>query len=464
MTTLINFPNNHVKSNCLHGGCSKHYFFEEILNIIVTQNNLNLNPQSPMLLLSTAPNLTSQIEALCLRSSAARLRADSDVALSLATEAWALAGTAPAENIAVRLNAIVELTLFHLDNAADYPTALRYAFEWKRLADIYAVQSGDTRWIGFALNVMGDCHHRAGNTHKALAYYTEALPLRMIAGNDADIGWTFHNYSATFNALGNAALGNNYALAAHKHAQQSGEGYGQASTLSMLGANALAQHQYPQAWEHLSSAETLLRANNYTHRLPDVLNRMAAVMRSTGKHTQALELLHEAETISMNGELRALLAASYREHALMLNAVKEFSKAEQLHAHALSLEDALRGASVQHRLATVEAELSPSLDVQSASLLGLPSLLAPPPLQVQPTKRKQLSQSSTHATLLTPAEWRVARLLAENWSYDDIADTLHISARTAETHRTNIINKLKEHYGISEASNRDITRFVHDFG
>lgn len=424
----------------------------------------------PMLILQTPLTLPKQVEALSLRSSQARLRADSADALRLAEQAWTLANTEPADNIAVRLNALVELTLYHLGNQADYPTALRYAFEWKRYADEYAAQHGDNRWVGFALTVMGDCHYRAGNTHKALDYYAAAIPMRMLAGKSSDIGWTLYNTSVAYHAIGNVQNGNAYALAAHKYALRSGKAYGQVATLTILGAMALGQYQYSEALNHLQKAETLLRAKGYLYRLPDVLHRKAAVVRSMGNNLQALELLQEAESISTKGHLRASLAANYREQALTLRAVKDVRKAEQYLERALSLEETLRGATVQRHLAIVEAELSSSLDVQSAILLGLPSmqtlpsLQISPPLQVQQTKSKKMPHSKTLTTLLTPTEWRVAKLLADNWKYDSIAEQLHSSPRTVETHRTNIIRKMKEHYGISEASNRDITRFVQTFG
>jgi tetratricopeptide (TPR) repeat protein len=423
-----------------------------------------------MHILQTPLTLPQQVEALSLRSSQARLRADSANALLLAEQAWRLANTAPADNVAVRLNALVELTLFHLSNDADYPTALKYAFEWKGYAEQYAAQLGDSRWLGFALTVIGDCFHRAGIPHKALEYYAAAMPIRMLAGDDSDIGWTLYNFSAAYHAIGNAQNGITYALAAHKYAQQSGKIYGQVATLTMLGGIAITQSQYSHALHHLQSAETLLRANGYLYRLPDVLHRMAAVMRSTGNNTQALELLEEAEDICTKGHLRASLAATYREQVLTLRAVKDVRKADQYLERALSLEETLRGATVQRQLAMVEAKLSLSLDLQSALLLGLPSLQTlptlqiSPSLQVQPSKRKKMPHSKSPTTLLTPTEWRVAKLLADNWKHDSIAKQLTIELRTVGTHRTNIINKMKEHYGVEKASDREITLFVQTFG
>jgi DNA-binding CsgD family transcriptional regulator len=44
--------------------------------------------------------------------------------------------------------------------------------------------------------------------------------------------------------------------------------------------------------------------------------------------------------------------------------------------------------------------------------------------------------------LLTPREREVLRLLAEGYTNTAVADRLHISPRTAETHRANLMRKL----------------------
>jgi DNA-binding NarL/FixJ family response regulator len=60
-----------------------------------------------------------------------------------------------------------------------------------------------------------------------------------------------------------------------------------------------------------------------------------------------------------------------------------------------------------------------------------------PPLKGEPRRR------------LTPRETEVLQLLAEGKSNKEVAATLNISVKTAETHRTNIMNKLDLH-SISE--------------
>ena len=411
-----------------------------------------------MPILQTSSSLPEQVQSLSLRSSQARLRADSADALHLAEQAWVLAKTDPTNNVAVRLNALVELTLFHLDNHADYPQAFAYALKWKYNAEKYAELYGDKSWLGFALTVMGDIYHRVGNESKALEYFTLAMPMRT---DDMGLGWTFYNCSAVYFSLGNTTHSVEYAESAYRYAKQSGFPYGQAAALTMLGSLRFSQHDYKGALHYLRDAEDVIRNRTFTHLLPDVLICRAGVLRSQGKYNEALQLVEEAEAISIKGQLRESLAASYRERALILKAENKFSKAEHWNNSAISLEEILHGASVQHQLARLEAEQSSLQNLQYS-----PVILSPSKTTNQNTNKTHFlpPQHTTATKLLTKREREIARFLAANWSYADIADNLNVSAKTIETHRTNIIRKLKEHYGLEKASNRDVSRFVRDFG
>jgi DNA-binding CsgD family transcriptional regulator len=58
---------------------------------------------------------------------------------------------------------------------------------------------------------------------------------------------------------------------------------------------------------------------------------------------------------------------------------------------------------------------------------------------------QQLLLSKPQIDDLTPAERRVLKLIAEDHTTKEIADLLHISARTVENHRLNICQKLNLH-------------------
>lgn len=57
--------------------------------------------------------------------------------------------------------------------------------------------------------------------------------------------------------------------------------------------------------------------------------------------------------------------------------------------------------------------------------------------------RKERSASNTPAVVLTQREIEIVKLLAKEFTNDKIADALHISYRTVETHRKNIMQKTK---------------------
>ncbi len=56
-----------------------------------------------------------------------------------------------------------------------------------------------------------------------------------------------------------------------------------------------------------------------------------------------------------------------------------------------------------------------------------------------------LDQPGNDRSLLTPREREVLQLLAESKSTKEIADILHLSARTVETYRLSIMDKLDIH-------------------
>jgi DNA-binding NarL/FixJ family response regulator len=57
--------------------------------------------------------------------------------------------------------------------------------------------------------------------------------------------------------------------------------------------------------------------------------------------------------------------------------------------------------------------------------------------------RKEKSAAGTEKVVLTPRETEIVRLLAREYTNDRIAEELHISYRTVETHRKNIMQKTK---------------------
>ena len=60
------------------------------------------------------------------------------------------------------------------------------------------------------------------------------------------------------------------------------------------------------------------------------------------------------------------------------------------------------------------------------------------------TGRKKL-KSKTSWDMITPREREVLKLLGEGYQNKEIADMLHISVKTVEKHRANIMNKLDLH-------------------
>lgn len=74
--------------------------------------------------------------------------------------------------------------------------------------------------------------------------------------------------------------------------------------------------------------------------------------------------------------------------------------------------------------------------------------VSPPMLEMNKRRSSRVQQlllSKPQIDDLTPAERRVLKLIAEDHTTKEIADLLHISARTVENHRLNICQKLNLH-------------------
>lgn len=59
--------------------------------------------------------------------------------------------------------------------------------------------------------------------------------------------------------------------------------------------------------------------------------------------------------------------------------------------------------------------------------------------------RARLAANRSRDGLLTPREREILQLIGEGKTHQEIADTLHISVRTVDTHRNNILQKLNIH-------------------
>ena len=74
--------------------------------------------------------------------------------------------------------------------------------------------------------------------------------------------------------------------------------------------------------------------------------------------------------------------------------------------------------------------------------------VSPPMLEMKARRTNRVQQlllSKPQIDDLTPAERRVLKFIAEDHTTKEIADLLHISARTVENHRLNICQKLNLH-------------------
>jgi DNA-binding NarL/FixJ family response regulator len=112
-----------------------------------------------------------------------------------------------------------------------------------------------------------------------------------------------------------------------------------------------------------------------------------------------------------------------------------------MHDSEQFLFEAIRaGASGYVLKSTVDRDL---VEACRATMRGQPFLY---PGGVQALMREYLERArtgdTTHSELLTPREEEILKLVAEAHTNDEIAALLHISKKTVERHRANILEKL----------------------
>lgn len=428
------------------------------------------------------PDTPAHIQHLCQQSAQARLQANSKDALHLALQAAEVLECLPpdkhnpAELALLRWSVSIEAALVNVENLAEYPDALRFAFQALRAADEYATQTGEQQWRSFVLNVVGDILVRVGQPQEGLQYCLLALPMRIAEGDEMSLCWSLVNTAKSYMALGRYDHALEYTQTAQKYALSGDMPYPATVISTLLAKLYLLRGEYSSefvlALEAIAHAEALARGTkSFPQLLPDILICKAAMMGHQEDLKNAVQALDEAEIIAGSGELRAVLVEVYRERARVMSSLHKPKEAENLRERAAALEERIKGEETQASITRIVEGTSPlgshtnvlhHLRTSSAAALKQSKTSSPLPPS-KSTSRLKTSPILVHE-VLTATEWHIASLLADGWTSVEIADALYISKKTAENHRDNIGIKIGSYYAQPRASKRMITRFVRSFG
>jgi non-specific serine/threonine protein kinase len=185
-------------------------------------------------------------------------------------------------------------------------------------------------------------------------------------------------------------------------------------SLNGLGAVALATGETVKAWELVAEALTLRREQCDKRGVAESLELLASIMRTGGEAERGARLLGAAA--ALREAIGTPLWPVERER-------QERERASASHALGRARFDAAWAAGRQMTLAAAVADALAGVTVPSALVTVVGVAQAP----VSP---------------LTPREREVATLVANGYTNRQIAETLIISAHTAERHVERILAKL----------------------
>ncbi len=184
---------------------------------------------------------------------------------------------------------------------------------------------------------------------------------------------------------------------------------------------------------------------------PIVLNGLRTVLNAQADMEVVAEATdgHEAVEKAMSEDVHLAILDISMPRMTGLQAAREIThRKPEVRVLMLSMHDteqflfeAIRaGASGYVLKSSVDRDL---VEACRATMRGQPFLY---PGGVQALMREYLERArtgdTTHGELLTPREEEILKLVAEAHTNDEIAAMLHISKKTVERHRANILEKL----------------------
>jgi predicted ATPase/DNA-binding CsgD family transcriptional regulator len=312
--------------------------------------------------------------------------------------------------------------------------------------------------LAVVLGILGAVAHRMGDHHLARSLLQESLALCREIGDYAN------------HAQAQASLGHlERAVGDHRAARERyddslrlyraiGDRRGIALTLGNLGVVADQEGDSSGARRFYEESLAIVRAIGNQRALPAVLGRLAGLARAEGDlHTARAAYLECLQLWQQLGDRRALivclmqcahaLATQQPEPALRYYAAAE-ALLEQMEAPLPPAERAAMARSVtalRHRLgagpSAVAVTTGRRLTLEAAVAQATHCLLA---THHAPREARTQHRQGVMATAgpLSPREREVAALVARGLTNREIAADLVIAERTADTHLTNILNKL----------------------
>jgi DNA-binding NarL/FixJ family response regulator len=175
---------------------------------------------------------------------------------------------------------------------------------------------------------------------------------------------------------------------------------------------------------------------------------------------QAIELAQEARSLAQSQNVPKNIAKSHWLEGQAFARIKQFDEAIQHFEKAVSITDEIRHGSLRWKIRLSLAEVLRKTDQSSDEIVRQIHLLMNQTLQLlsgsplynvfvssiwfkrlETLEQNSSPEKMTYPAGLTQREVAVLQLVAKGATNQQVADVLHISVRTVNTHMTNILNK-----------------------
>lgn len=233
-------------------------------------------------------------------------------------------------------------------------------------------------------------------------------------------------------------------------------------SLLNLATDYLHLGKIDEAREALAQFKAITEAPDYAHFRYHNRHLLALceLHLSQNRLTEAADYAREARDFAQANNAPKNLAKSYWFEGQALLGMNKNHKAIQLLSEAVKLADAIQHGSLRWKIrlsladASINAGKSAELFLQEArtmmertaeNLAGSPLqpsfLTSPWMAKIAASEQAPAAKKTTYPAGLTRREVEVLRLVAGGSTNQQVADELHISVLTVNTHMTNILNK-----------------------
>jgi DNA-binding CsgD family transcriptional regulator/tetratricopeptide (TPR) repeat protein len=252
------------------------------------------------------------------------------------------------------------------------------------------------------------------------------------------------------------------AVEASQHAQALSVYEMQRYSLLNLATDYLHLDRLAEAQDAITQFEAIKEAKDYAefryfNRYLLLMSEMHLVQ---GQYKGAIEVAQEAREFARSKGMRKNIAKSHWLEGQALAGLRQFEPALEHLEAAVAIVDEIQHGSLRWKIRLSQAEVLlqagkfPAASVQEARRLvdQVVRSLAGSPLQQTLTRSRWIErlerleknpepEKPTYPAGLTEREVEVLRLVARGATNQQVAEALHISVRTVNTHMTNILNK-----------------------